>query len=105
MTGSSIGSTSLVLASPDQRDVAADVLPQQLVRLQQVVLVVLLEHADSVRFGERPEMHGGGIDRGRDVHELQVEGASWQLQRPDIAHESDVRVVDGEGELGLVVER
>ena len=50
-------------------------------------------------------MHRRGIDRGGDVHELEVEGAARQLQRAHVAHEREVRVVDGERQLALIVER
>ena len=94
-----------VLDEPHERDVAADVLAQQLVGLEQVVLVVLLEHVETRRLGQRSEVHRRRVDRGRDVHEPQVERAARQLDVADVAHEREVRVVDGECELGLVVER
>ena len=64
---------AVVLPRAHERDVAADVLAQQLVRLEQVVFVVLLEHADARRLGERAEVHGRRIDRRGDVHEAQIE--------------------------------
>ena len=95
-----------VLRAPaHQDDVAADVLAQQLVGLEQVVLVVLLEHVHARRLGERPEVHRRRIHRRRDVHEPQVEAAARQLQIADVAHERDVGVVHGDGQLDLVVER
>jgi hypothetical protein len=94
-----------VLHQAHERDVAADILPQQLVRLEQVVLVVLLEDVQARRFGQRSEVHGRRIHRGGDVHESQVEGAARQLQVANVAHEREVRVVDRECQLGLVVQR
>ena len=88
-----------------QRDVAADVLAQQLVGLEQVVLVVLFEHAHARRLAERPEVHRRRIDGRGDVHEVQIGGAAGNLQVADVAHERDVGVVDGDGEFRLVVER
>ena len=50
-------------------------------------------------------MHGRRIHRGRDVHEPQVADAARQLQVAHVADERDVGVVDGDRELGLIVER
>ena len=50
-------------------------------------------------------MDRGRVDRRGNVHELEVEGAARQLQRAHVAHEREVRVVDGERELVLIVER
>ena len=88
-----------------QRDVASDVLPQQLVGLEQIVFVILLEHADARRLRQRSEVDGGGVDGGRDVHEPQIEASARKLQVADVADERDVGVVDGEREIDLVVER
>ena len=96
---------AVLRAVAHQRHLAADVLAQQLVGLEQVVFVVLLEHADLRRLGERSEVHRRRIDRGGDVHEAQVAGAARQLQVADVAHQRDVGVVDGERQLGLIVER
>ena len=84
---------------------AADVLSEQLVGLEKIVLVVLLQHADAGRLGERSEVHGRRVHRRRDVHELQIEVAGRQHEPPDVAHERDVRVVDGQRQLHLIVER
>ena len=88
-----------------QRHFAADVLAQQLVGIEQVVLVVLLEHADRRRLGQRSEMHRRRIDGGRDVHEAQVAGAARELQVAHVTHQRDVGVVDRERQLRLIVER
>ena len=64
-----------LLHAAHQRDLAADVLAQQLVGLEQVVLVVLLEDADARRLAHRSEVHRGWIDRRGDIHEAQVEAA------------------------------
>ena len=50
-------------------------------------------------------MHGRRVHRGGDVHEAQVERAARQLDVADVAHQRQVRVVDGECQLGLVVQR
>ena len=95
---------AVLLLHAHQRHVAADVLAQQLVGLEQVVLVVLLEHARARRLGERSEMNGRRIHGRRDVHEAQVADAARKLQFADVAHERDVGVVDGDGQLDLIVE-
>ena len=84
--------------------VAADVLPQQLVGLEQVVLVVLLEHADGRRLGQRAKVNGRRIDRGGDIHESQIRRAARQPQPAHVTNQRDVGVIDGDGELDLVVE-
>ena len=95
MTVSSLRDAT-VMPHAHERDVAADVLAQQLVGLEQVVFVVLLEHADPPRLGERSEVHGRRIHRRRDVHEAQVEGAARNLDRAHVANEREIRVVDGQ---------
>ena len=94
-----------LLTRPHERDLAADVLPEQLLGLEQIVFVVLFDDAERGRLGERAEVHGGGIDRGRDVHELQVELARGNFEVAHVAHERDIRVVDGQRQLRLIVER
>ena len=94
-----------VLPRSDERDLAADVLAQQLLGLEQVVLVVLLEDADARRLGQRSEVHGRRIHGGGDVHEMQIGRAARDLEIADVANERDVGVVDGDGQLRLIVER
>ena len=50
-------------------------------------------------------MHRRRIDGRGDVHEVQVGRAARDLQIADVAHERDVGVVDGDGQLDLIVER
>jgi hypothetical protein len=90
---------------PHQRDVAADVLAQQLLRFEQVVLVILLEDADARWLGQRAEVNGRRIHGGRDVHEAQIEAAARQLQLAHVAHQRDVGVVNRDGQVDLIVER
>ena len=61
-----------VLQQPHERNVAAHVLVQQLLGLEQVVFVILLEHADARGLAERAEMHRRRIHRRRNVHEAKV---------------------------------
>jgi hypothetical protein len=88
---------AVLRAAAYQDDVAADVLAQQLVRFQQVVLVVLLEHAHARRLGQRTKMDGRRVDRRGDVHEPQIEAAARQSELADVAHQRDIGVVDGDG--------
>ena len=90
---------------PHQSHVAADVLAQQLLGLEQIVLIVLFEHGDARRLGDRPEVDGRRVHRRRDIHEAEVEAAAGELHVAHIAHESDVGVVDRHREIDLVVER
>jgi hypothetical protein len=96
---------AILLHGAHERHLATDVLSEQLVGLEEIVLVVLLQHTDTRRLGERSEMHRRRIDRRRDVHELQIEVPGRQHQTPDVAHERNVRVVDGHRQLHLIVER
>jgi hypothetical protein len=50
-------------------------------------------------------MHRGRIHCCGDVEKAQVEGASRQRDLPDVAHERDVRVVDRDGQVHLVLQR
>ena len=95
----------MVPAAADERDFPADVLAQQLFRFEQVVLVVLLDDADSRRLGERPEVDGGGIDRRSDVDEVQVRFAAGDLDVAHVTDEREARVVDRQRQLRLIVER
>ena len=92
-------------ARAHERHVAADVLLQQPLGAQQVVLVVLLEHPQLRRLAQRPEMHRRRVDRRGDIGQLQVERAGRQRELTHVAHERDIRVVDGDEEVGLVLER
>ena len=92
------------LARAHERHVAADVLAQQLFGLQQIVFVVLLEHAHARRLAERAKMDGRRIHGRGDVHEAQVERASRELEIAHVADERDVGVVDGDVEIDLIVE-
>src|SRR5512138_2295119 len=50
-------------------------------------------------------MDGGWVDGCGDVHEVQIRYAAGDLDIADVAYEREVRVVDGDGELRLIVER
>ncbi len=90
---------------PHERHLPADILPQELLGLEKVVLVVLFDDADARRFGQRSKVHGRRIHRGRDVHEMQIRRPACDLQIANVSNERDVRVVDGDGQLRLVIER
>ena len=78
---------------------------QQLVRVEQIVLVILLENTQLGRLGERTEMHGRRIDGSGDVHEPQERIPGRQGKLAHVAHEREIRVVDGERKIGLIRER
>ena len=94
----------VLLPHAHERDVAADVLAEQLLGLEQVVLVVLLEDAQPRRLAERAEVDGGGIDGRRDVHEPQLGDAAREPQVASVANERDVGVVDRDGQIDLIVD-
>ena len=93
------------LSHAHKRHVAANVLAQQLVGFEQIVFVVLLEHAHTRRLGERTKMHRGRIDRRGNVHEAQRAGSPRELQVANIADQGDIRVVDRHRELRLIIQR
>ena len=92
------------LTRAHERDVASDVFAEQLFGLEEIVFVVLFEHAHARGLAERAEMHGRRIDRRGDVHEAQVEGAPRQLESAHVADEGNIGVVDGDIEIDLIVE-
>ena len=100
-----LGRGAPCLAHAHERHVAADVLAQQLFGLQEIVFVVLFQHAHARRLGERAEMHGRRVDGRSDVHEAQVERALRHVERAHIADQRDIRVVHGHVEIDLIVER
>ena len=95
---------AVVHARADERDVAADVLLQQPLRVEQVELVVLFEDAEAGWLAERAEVDGGRVHRRRDVEKAQVDNAVRQRHLPHVAHQRDVGVVDGNGQFGLVLD-
>src|SRR5260370_3567097 len=50
-------------------------------------------------------MHGRGIDRCRNVLELQAEYSRRQRELADVTDQRDVRIVNGDGQVGLIIER
>ena len=72
---------------------------------EQVELVVLLEHAEARRLGQRADVHGCRIHGGRDVEQPQIGDAGGQRDPAHVAHQRDVRVVDGDREVDLILER
>ncbi|MNT53141.1 hypothetical protein D3C72_1902160 [compost metagenome] len=79
-----------------------DVLVEQLMRGQEVVLVVLFQHRELARRGERSQAHRGRVDARRHVREAQLPGAILQLDGAHLANQAEVLVVDGDGDLTLV---
>jgi hypothetical protein len=49
-------------------------------------------------------MNGRGIDGGSDVHELEAESSAGESELADVADERDVGIVDGDVEIGLIVQ-
>src|SRR5215210_3129364 len=82
------GRTAL-LARADECHLASDVLAQQLVRFEQVVLVILLDDTKRSGFGQRTEVDGRGVDGCRDVHELQVEAPGRKPKITNVPHQGD----------------
>src|SRR5439155_7637337 len=93
---------ALIPPCPHEGDVPTDILPQELLGLEQVVLVVLLEDPHARRRTQRPEMDGRWIHRGGDVHVMQVGYSTSELEVANVPNERDVRVVNGEGQLYLI---
>jgi hypothetical protein len=94
-----------VLHLTHQRHVPPDVLAQQLVRLQEVVLVVLFDDVQALRLAEGSKVHRRRVDGGGDVHEAKVRGACRELHASHVANERKVRIVDRQRKVDLIVER
>ena len=50
-------------------------------------------------------MYRGRINGRGDVHELQARLAGRQGELPHIPHQREAGIVDGDGQVGLIVER
>ena len=97
------GAGRAVLGPPaHQPDFAADVFLQELHRVEEVVLIVLLEDAEPRGIGQRAQVHRGRVDGRGDVAHLEIEGAVRQRQLTNVADERDVGVVDRDAEIGLI---
>ena len=88
-----------------QRHLAAHVFLQQLLRVEQVVFVVLLDHAELRGIGERAEVHGRGIDGRGDVLEPQRENSRLEMNLANVADQREIRVIDRDGKVGLILFR
>src|SRR5882724_9438496 len=80
-----------------QCDFLSNVLVEQLLRREQIVLVVLLDYRQRVRRGERFDVNGGGVDLLGDASELERRFAFWESYVAAVAHKCNVDVVDGDG--------
>ena len=99
-----LDAAAVLLHGADQRDIAADVFPQQLLGLEEIVLVVLLEHAHGPWIGEGSKMNRRRIHRRRDVHEAQIEASGAQRDVSRVANEGQIGVVDGQRQVRLIVD-
>jgi hypothetical protein len=90
---------ALGLAPAQHAHRLADVLLQQLLGREQVVLVVLLEHAQARAAAQRAHLHGLGLDRARDAGELELGPAARERQRAHLAHQAEAAGVDRDREL------
>ena len=66
------------------------------ISIDQIELVVLFEDLDTGWVGERLEVDRGRIDLRGHVHELDDGTPLRQIDGPDILHEAEVLVVDGD---------
>ena len=94
---------SLPLVPPVQLHRPAHVLLEQLLRAEQVVLVVLFKDVQA-RPREWSHVDRFRLDGGGDVGELQSDASLPHREIPDLAHEAEVLVVDRDGH-GLAVAR
>ena len=79
-----------------QRDFLADVLMQEFRGLEEVVFIVLFDDAEFFWIVQGTEMNRRGIDGCGDVHELQAKCSAGEGELPNVAHQRDVRVVNGD---------
>jgi len=69
--------------------------------LEEVVFVILFDDAEFFRIVQGTEMNRRGIDGRGDIHEFQAKRAAGKDELANIAHKSDVGVVDGNVQIGL----
>jgi hypothetical protein len=72
---------------------SAHVLLEELLRAQQIELVILLEHLEALPT-ERTDVHRLRLDARGDVPVLERDAPAPQVERPHLAHETEVLVVD-----------
>ena len=73
-------------------------------RFEEIVFVILFEDAEFFWLIQGTEMDGRGIDGGGDIHEFEAESAVGKREIADVANESNIGIVDGDVQLGLIVE-
>src|SRR5207302_8494406 len=94
----------VLIVTQDERNLLSHKLIEQLCRIQQIILVILLE--DSQRRGrrQRSEMDRLGPNLCGNVSESQSNSARWQSQPARLANQAEIRIVDGDVH-GLTITR
>ncbi len=77
---------------------------EELGGFEEIVFVILFDDTELIGFGERAEMDRCRIYRGGNIHKLKAECAAGQREIAHVADESDVGIVDGDVEIGLIAE-
>src|SRR5713101_6796620 len=77
---------------------------EELGRLKKVVFVILFDDAELFGIVQGAKMDSGGVDGRGDIHEFESEGACGKREIADITNESNIGVVDGNVQIGLIVE-
>ncbi len=76
---------------------------EELGRLKKVVFVILFDDAELFGIVQGAKMDSGGVDGRGDIHEFESEGACGKREIADITNESNIGVVDGHVQIGLIV--
>jgi hypothetical protein len=88
-----------LLVVANDLDLPADVFFEQLLGREQVIAVVLLEHLQLVGRVQTAQVHRLGLDVCRDVRERELDAPAPELEPALLAHQAEVRVVDGDRDL------
>ena len=80
-----------------ERDFLADIFLEELLGIEEIEFVVLFDDIELRGIDERAEMNCGRIDGSGDVFEMKWEQAGGEVDLADVANESDIGVVDGDG--------
>ena len=87
----------------DQRQFLADIFLQELLRAQQIVLVILFEHIEFLGSSQGNDVNCCRIHLRGNIHVAQVDGAVGQAHAADVAHQGDVGIINGDGQFLLVL--
>ena len=86
-------------------DFATDIFIENFIGVEQVVFVVLFEYAQFFGISNGAEVNRRGHHGRGDVHETELEIAGGKRDVARVTDERDVRVINGDGKVGLIGHR